>query len=60
MDAAANAARAMLADGAPAPGPPWDALRHFRPVAAHRSRHECVLLPFEAAARALAEAARAR
>lgn len=52
--------RAMLADDAPAPGPPWDALRHFRPVAAHRSRHECVLLPFEAAARALAEAARAR
>ena len=52
--------RAMLANGAPAPGPPWEALRHFRPAAAHRSRHECVLLPFDAAARALAGAAGAR
>ena len=52
--------REMLVDGAPAPGPPWEALRHFRPAAAHRSRHECVLLPFEAAAAALAEAARVR
>jgi nitrogen fixation NifU-like protein len=34
--------------------PPWPELALFEPVRAVRSRHECVLLPFEA----LAEAAR--
>lgn len=34
--------------------PPWPELAMFEPVRAVRSRHECVLLPFEA----LAEAAR--
>ena len=33
----------------------WDELAMFRPVAAIKSRHECVLLPFEALAEALAE-----
>jgi nitrogen fixation NifU-like protein len=33
----------------------WDELTMFRPVAAIKSRHECVLLPFEALAEALAE-----
>lgn len=32
---------------------PWQALALFRPAAAHKSRHECVLLPFEAVVEAL-------
>ncbi len=36
--------------------PSWPELAMFAPVAAVRSRHECVLLPFEALAAALARA----
>lgn len=32
---------------------PWDELAVFAPVARHRSRHECVLLPFDAVIEAL-------
>lgn len=32
----------------------WPALTVFAPVAPHKSRHECVLLPFDAALEALA------
>lgn len=32
----------------------WSALAIFAPVRRHKSRHDCVLLPFEALARALA------
>jgi len=33
----------------------WPELEAFAPVHAHRSRHDCVLLPFEALTRALDE-----
>ena len=33
----------------------WDELGSFRPVAAHKSRHNCVLLPFEALIKAGAQ-----
>ena len=33
---------------------PWQALAIFAPVARHRSRHACVLLPFQAVVEALA------
>lgn len=36
-------------------GEPWMALGIFAPVKRHKSRHDCVLLPFEALARALAQ-----
>ena len=36
--------------------PPWAELAAFYPVRAFKSRHECVLLPFEALNDALAEA----
>ena len=36
--------------------PSWPDLAMFRPAAAVKSRHECVLLPFEAAEDALARA----
>lgn len=38
---------------------PWAKLSTFAPVRAARSRHECVLLPFKAASRALAAGATA-
>lgn len=50
----ADAAQAVLHDDAPAP-PDWPDLDAFRPVAAMRSRHRCVLLPFEALIAALDE-----
>jgi nitrogen fixation NifU-like protein len=34
----------------------WPELAAFAPVHRHKSRHDCVLLPFEALTRALAEA----
>ncbi|HEM45675.1 MAG TPA: iron-sulfur cluster assembly scaffold protein [Alphaproteobacteria bacterium] len=47
------AVRGMLADGGALPPEAWTDLSIFAPVAAHKSRHECVLLPFEALHRAL-------
>lgn len=47
-----------LRTGAPPPDePPWEDLAVFAPVAPHKSRHECVLLPFDAALRALTQGA---
>ena len=40
--------KAMLKQGAPAPSGAWATLATFAPVSSHKSRHECVLLPFEA------------
>jgi len=48
--------RTMLA-GAPPPGPGYDA---FDGVAAHAGRHACVLLPVEAALKALEDAEEGR
>lgn len=43
-----QAVRAMLAEeGAPLPGG-WECLATFAPARAYRSRHQCVLLPFDA------------
>ena len=36
--------------------PRWPALEMFRPVRGYRSRHDCVLLPFDALVRALERA----
>jgi SUF system NifU family Fe-S assembly protein len=47
---------AMLKGGGAAPQDGWDALKVFAPVADHKSRHACVLLPFEAAEQALDDA----
>jgi nitrogen fixation NifU-like protein len=40
--------------------PAWPDLRMFLPVRAHKSRHRCILLPFEALLTALAKAAKGR
>jgi NifU-like protein involved in Fe-S cluster formation len=43
--------------GVPGAAPmPWPELAAFAPVHAHKSRHECVLLPFDALAQALDQA----
>ena len=44
---------AMLKDGGEAPSGKWSAYAIFAPVRAHKSRHTCVLLPLEAAEKAL-------
>lgn len=45
-----TALRGMLGGGDP---PSWPDLAAFRPVARHKSRHECVMLPFDALVKAL-------
>lgn len=56
--AVASSFEEMIRDGGPVPEG-WPDLETFEPVRAARSRHECVLLPFEAATRAL-DASKAR
>ncbi len=51
--AAQTAVTKMLKEKAPAPAAPWTAYAAFTPVADYKSRHTCVLLPFEAAIKAL-------
>lgn len=55
LAAASDAANAML-KSAKAAAPQWPEMDAFAPVRAHRSRHGCVLLPFEALTKALAAA----
>lgn len=50
-----EAVRLMLKEGAPLPGDVWSDLAAFTPVAEHKSRHNCVLLPFEALIKAGAQ-----
>lgn len=54
--AARDAVTALIEDGVEIPADGWSELSIFRPVTAHKSRHHCVLLPFEALSRALDEA----
>ncbi len=54
--------RAMLKEGGPPPGPPWEELEVLLPARGVKSRHGSVLLAFEAVVKALdqIEAERAR
>lgn len=54
-DVAGRLALAIRKDPAAGDGL-WPELKAFAPVHPHKSRHDCVLLPFEALTRALAEA----
>jgi nitrogen fixation NifU-like protein len=56
LAAARQAITALMKDGAAIPADGWSELAIFQPVTAHKSRHHCVLLPFEALNRALDEA----
>jgi len=51
---ARDAIRAMLRDNAEPPAGRWSAFAAFLPARAARSRHDCVLLPFQAIERAFA------
>lgn len=53
LRAASEHVRAMLEDGAPPPEEGWTKAEMFLPVRAHPSRHDCVLLPFQALLQAL-------
>ena len=50
-----QAVRRMLHENAPLPEDIWADLSAFTPVSAHKSRHNCVLLPFEALIKAGAQ-----
>jgi NifU-like protein involved in Fe-S cluster formation len=54
-EVAGQLAEAVRKGSAPAAGR-WPELAAFAPVHRHKSRHDCVLLPFEALTQALAEA----
>jgi nitrogen fixation NifU-like protein len=54
IDAGRAAAAALLRGGASAPDGTWKDLSAFLPVCEVPSRHDCVLLPFEVLAEALA------
>ena len=51
-----QALEAMLQSGATPPAGEWAQLAVFEPVIAQKSRHDCVLLPFEALNEALDKA----
>lgn len=53
LAALGQALRAFLGDDSLGPPERWPALQMFFPVARHKSRHECVMLPFDALVKAL-------
>lgn len=53
ITAAAAALAGMLEGSAPAPAGEWSGFEVFMPVVALKSRHHCVLLPFQALGKAL-------
>jgi len=53
LRAASDRVRRMIEDGVPPPGGAWRKIDMFLPVRPHPSRHECVLLPFQALLEAL-------
>ena len=54
--ATARAVEAYIKSGTSLPPASWPGLELFAPVRPHKSRHRCVLLPFEALLAALAKA----
>ena len=50
---ASDRVRRMIEDGVPPPGGAWRKADMFLPVRPHPSRHDCVLLPFQALLEAL-------
>jgi nitrogen fixation NifU-like protein len=56
LHALEDAVRAMLREQAPMPAGKWAEYRIFESVAPYRNRHSCVLLPIEAAWRAIEDA----
>ncbi|MCU4654230.1 iron-sulfur cluster assembly scaffold protein [Roseibacterium sp. SDUM158016] len=59
IEAARDQLRAMLKEGAPPPGPPFEGYEVLEPARDYRNRHASILLALEATAEAMAEAERA-
>jgi NifU-like protein involved in Fe-S cluster formation len=57
IDAVAAQVEAMLSAESGAPGGDWSDYGALEPVRAHKSRHECVMLPLRALLAALAAGA---
>ncbi|HEX9461431.1 MAG TPA: SUF system NifU family Fe-S cluster assembly protein [Alphaproteobacteria bacterium] len=55
VTSAQDKVKAMLGGG-DIPPSPWEELGIFTPVRRHKSRHDCVVLPFDALAQAIAQA----
>ena len=55
-----EALRAMLKEGAPPPGDPFEALEVLEPAKDYRNRHASILLAWDATLQALDEAAKRR
>ena len=55
LQAARDRLKAMLGGGE-TPEAPWQELEIFTPVRRYKSRHECVILPFDALTQALGQA----
>lgn len=53
ISSVAEAAEQLLKDNSAPQAQDWPDLALFKPVGAHRSRHDCVLLPFKALAQAI-------
>ena len=53
LRAASDRVRGMIEDGGPPPEGAWRKAEMFLPVRPHPSRHDCVLLPFQALLEAL-------
>lgn len=51
--ALAEAVKAWLSGKNEPPSSPWESFAHFLPVLPYKTRHTCVLLPLEAATKAL-------
>lgn len=59
IEAARDQLRAMLKEGAPPPGAPFEGYEVLEPARDYRNRHASILLSLEATAEAMAEAERA-
>ncbi len=56
IETAADDIRDMLKSGSEPPDGDWSDMANFQPVSDYRSRHGCVLLPFDALKKALSDA----
>jgi len=59
IEQARDALRAMLKEGGPPPGPPFDGLRVLEPARDYKNRHASIMLSLEATLEAVDEAERA-
>jgi NifU-like protein involved in Fe-S cluster formation len=59
IETARDQLKAMLKEGGPPPGPPFEGYEVLEPARDYRNRHASIMLALEATAEAMAEAERA-